>query len=47
MNVFMHHAVGFNKDDTLFHAFGDPENEVGIEAFVLIEANSFASTLIA
>ena len=43
----MHHAVGFYENDALFRTFGYPEDKVGIEAFVFIEADSFASTLVA
>ena len=43
----MHHAVGLYENDALFRTFGYPENKVGIKAFVFIESDSFASTLVA
>ena len=47
MNGFINHAVRFNEYDALFRAFDNPEDKIGIEAFVFIEADSFAATLIA
>ena len=47
VDVFVDHAVRFNKDDALFNSVKDPEDKIRIESFVLIEANPFAATLVA
>ena len=46
VNGFMHHAVGFDEDDALFGSLGYPEDKIGIEPVVLIEADAFAAALV-
>jgi len=46
IGTFLTHAVGLDKDEPLRGGVFDPENEVGVKAFVLKETNAFAATQI-
>ena len=46
VDCLMHHAVRFNKDDTLFRPLSYPEDKIRIEPVVLIEPDASAAALV-